>query len=503
MATTTYLGLLIQVPGVTAGTGWATGLEANEVLIDAHDHTSGKGKLVPTAGLGIDGDLTFGGYSATSLKTTRYANQSALLATVDDIRCVYVEGENLYFRNSAGTNVQITSGGTLLTPAIASVFTPHATAADETIGANQAEIVWSVDAAGGNRSYTLPAANAVTAGRFYIFSDRLGNCGIAGRQITINAGIGDTIDGAPFTTITTMYASIMVVSDGTSKWKAYRWLFPSSASVAGNVLQYSAAGGNTWGPVNLAGGAAYVTGSLPGTNVQDASTSNKGVVQLGGDLAGTGTAAATPKISTLSGLGGTTSVACANLQWSNTVNTPFLGHQAKGSSAAGTDFTIFAQDANTAGLGGSLILCSGDKAGGNVPGRVELSVGGIGGHKTPMVEVTDLVGDYAPVVGLCAGAVLTTTQLPANTGRRVVYLANRATAPTAAPVGGLVFFGEGGDFAFRTSSNHTFVVSATTGTTATAGNAGPTVPAACAKWLQVTWDGTNYKLPLFEFNGAI
>lgn len=61
----------------------------------------------------------------------------------------------------------------------------------------------------------------------------------------------------------------------------------AGALTTGNTLQVSGASALSYGPLNLAGGVNYVTGTLPNTNLPDATTGAKGIVQLAGDLAGT------------------------------------------------------------------------------------------------------------------------------------------------------------------------------------------------------------------------
>lgn len=106
-------------PSPDGDTGiWDDELNAALVNYDGHDHTSGKGLQVPTAGIKINADLTFvfAGtyYAVTNVKAVDLQPQavgdvtsysSALFTNSAD--------NNLYFRNSAGTNVQITNGATL------------------------------------------------------------------------------------------------------------------------------------------------------------------------------------------------------------------------------------------------------------------------------------------------------------------------------------------------------------------------------------------------------
>src|SRR5262245_41806967 len=98
---------------------WGSMVNSAFDLIDAHDHTAGKGVKVPSAGLKINADVSwsFSGtnYAITDMKILDFtpvtaasisAYSSALFANSSD-------SNNLYFRNSGGTNVQITSGSTL------------------------------------------------------------------------------------------------------------------------------------------------------------------------------------------------------------------------------------------------------------------------------------------------------------------------------------------------------------------------------------------------------
>ena len=64
----------------------------------------------------------------------------------------------------------------------------------------------------------------------------------------------------------------------------------------GNVLQVSGASALSYGPLNLAGGSNYVTGTLPLGNLPDATTGAKGIIQLAGDIDGTATSVTVAKI---------------------------------------------------------------------------------------------------------------------------------------------------------------------------------------------------------------
>lgn len=118
MPTTTNMSLVLPTEGGSADV-WDTLLNAALTLVDEHDHTTGKGVKVPSAALKINADVSwsFSGtrYAITDLKAVDFQPQaasavssysSALFANSDD-------SNNLYYRNSAGTNVKITDGSTL------------------------------------------------------------------------------------------------------------------------------------------------------------------------------------------------------------------------------------------------------------------------------------------------------------------------------------------------------------------------------------------------------
>lgn len=108
MATTPNMALIESLPLVTAGPTWAQNIEDNFLLIDQHDHTSGKGVPVPTAAIQIDDDLSLGNFSLTDIKTLVFQSQSSPL-TGDDFLSV-VSGD-LYFNDGNGNQVRITAGG--------------------------------------------------------------------------------------------------------------------------------------------------------------------------------------------------------------------------------------------------------------------------------------------------------------------------------------------------------------------------------------------------------
>lgn len=110
MSTTPNMSLVLPVVQLTIGPDWASELNTALELVDSHDHTSGNGAAIPTAALGINGDLSFNSFAATSLDRTSYDDQIAALASV---RSIYAVNGDLYYTNTAGDQVQITAGNSI------------------------------------------------------------------------------------------------------------------------------------------------------------------------------------------------------------------------------------------------------------------------------------------------------------------------------------------------------------------------------------------------------
>lgn len=107
MAVTPNMSLPESTALVTTGPAWATNIESSLLLIDAHDHTAGKGVQIVTSSLSVNADLSFGNFSATGLTSTAFTSLNTTLGTNSR---TYVVNGDLYFNNSAGTPIQITSG---------------------------------------------------------------------------------------------------------------------------------------------------------------------------------------------------------------------------------------------------------------------------------------------------------------------------------------------------------------------------------------------------------
>lgn len=113
MTTTPNMLLVLPSVSATAGPQWATMLNTEAALIDAHDHSTGKGVQITPSGINISGDLTFNSNNAIALRTTRYTNFSSFTPVTADKGVFYVLNNELYFIDGVGNTIQVTSGGAL------------------------------------------------------------------------------------------------------------------------------------------------------------------------------------------------------------------------------------------------------------------------------------------------------------------------------------------------------------------------------------------------------
>ena len=133
MSTTPNMSLVVPEVLVTTGPQYATQINAIMDVIDAHDHSSGKGVRITPSGLNINNDLPFNNNSATNIKAVQLAQQTSVSTNA----AIYNKGGDLYYRRGDGTEVRITTaagvnvsgvgGITGLTNPAAATYTPLAT----------------------------------------------------------------------------------------------------------------------------------------------------------------------------------------------------------------------------------------------------------------------------------------------------------------------------------------------------------------------------------------
>lgn len=113
MPTTPYMSLMLPTVSVTLGPQYATDNNTAFGVIDSHNHTSGQGVQIPSAGININSDLDCNGFNFTELRSTRYDPQGSPIGDVTDLGCLYVAGVDLYFNDVSGNQIQLTAGGAL------------------------------------------------------------------------------------------------------------------------------------------------------------------------------------------------------------------------------------------------------------------------------------------------------------------------------------------------------------------------------------------------------
>lgn len=107
------MNLGIPIVSVDQGPQWATDLNACLSVIDQHDHSSGNGVQITSAGINITADLPLNGNNLTTIRSARFSSQASALVLGTDLNCSYVINGDFYYNNSSGTAVQITNGGSI------------------------------------------------------------------------------------------------------------------------------------------------------------------------------------------------------------------------------------------------------------------------------------------------------------------------------------------------------------------------------------------------------
>lgn len=109
---TTSANMLLSLPTLQGDPGtYDDQLNASLARIDLHNHTTGLGVQVPTAGIGINAALTFAGYAGINMGAVSFATAAAY--TVNRSLWVSSATDELMWRNASGTSFAVTSGGGL------------------------------------------------------------------------------------------------------------------------------------------------------------------------------------------------------------------------------------------------------------------------------------------------------------------------------------------------------------------------------------------------------
>ncbi len=111
---TANMGMNLPTVGSTPGPTWASMLNTAFGIVDSHDHTSGKGVQVPTAGLNINADLPLGNHEATGAKGLGMNDQGTKISSSTH-EILYSSASDLWYNDGAGNQIQLTHLGVILT----------------------------------------------------------------------------------------------------------------------------------------------------------------------------------------------------------------------------------------------------------------------------------------------------------------------------------------------------------------------------------------------------
>lgn len=210
------MNLELPVPTVTLGPLYAEQNNDAFDTIDQHDHSSGRGVRIKPNGLDISSDLDITANSLLNVLSLKLFPATILLTGPSNILKVYSFNGDLYYTNGQGATVQITAGGSLVTPpGNAQVFVTQNVASDLTINPADDFVAIRVDTTL-PRTITLPLAASVAAGRIYKVKDITGDAET--NVITIAASGSDLIDGQTTLTIDVPYGSFELVGNGNELW---------------------------------------------------------------------------------------------------------------------------------------------------------------------------------------------------------------------------------------------------------------------------------------------
>lgn len=120
------MNLSLPVVGVQFGPQYASNINDALTLVDSHDHTPGFGVQITPAGLNINSTLTINNNLITNIAGLTLTAQSV----TPGISTVYESGNDLFFVDRLGNNIQITqNGGIAGSPGSISNLTSPASAA--------------------------------------------------------------------------------------------------------------------------------------------------------------------------------------------------------------------------------------------------------------------------------------------------------------------------------------------------------------------------------------
>jgi hypothetical protein len=418
---TTYMGITLPTVSVTVGPTYATNINTAITTIDAHDHTTGKGTPVPSAGININANLSMGGYTLTATRAVVYTQQ-ATFATANSF---YFKTDGFaYVRSGAGTEIQLTTASALVTSTLA-IYSQLSVTSNYVVLAGDTYTHFKVSTAAA-RVITLPSAAAVGAGRFYLFSDVTGSA--ATNNITISRAGSDTFQpgGTTSLVVASNGETVKLISDGVSAW----YLESRVTTLSGYT-----------GTVNMESALQWrstVTTPTISQNTQTV-TNDPGAqmtitAQIGNGTGAGGQLGLTAGVGGSTGAGGAASLQGGAAGGGNTAGgtVTVQGGTAQGSGAGG-GATVRGGTGGSTGVGGDVTVRAGTAGGGNTAGGTAYLIGGA-------PTGTGLAGSV--VIGDAGSYTLAVIQVASSS--RIVSIGNATATSTNVPAGsGVVFIADG------------------------------------------------------------
>lgn len=189
----TLPNMSIVLPSLGGDSGiWDDEINAALTLLDAHDHTSGKGPRVPVSGLNINADIAFGGNGATGLGLAAFNARAALTTGARSLFVNSADNE-LYWRTNGGTNVKLTSGTSINTSLVGGIVGDYAAVGAE-VAYDDAGDRYTFKQQGGSKPWARVACGGLRLFEFNtteaLYTAILANSGLgASYDITLPAAL--------------------------------------------------------------------------------------------------------------------------------------------------------------------------------------------------------------------------------------------------------------------------------------------------------------------------
>lgn len=216
MADTITPEMSLDVPsiGVSPGPQWASTINADLGLVDAHDHSEGKGAPVTPAGLNVNNTLSFNGFSLIGLSDI---GMSATTISRTWAPCtLLVSGGNAWFVDGNQNKIQLTANyQPATTIALLSGGATEVVSAASVVMSSDAYGMVQINSSAGAFAITLPTATR-NAGRVFTIKD---SGSAATHAVTIACYGSETIDGSSTLSISSNYQVARLYSDGTGWWR--------------------------------------------------------------------------------------------------------------------------------------------------------------------------------------------------------------------------------------------------------------------------------------------